>query len=45
MLSGVLTAEEINGVGHTGPGDSTMVDVKALGRFYRPVRKIAKSDY
>jgi hypothetical protein len=45
MPSGVLTAEEIDGVGHTESGDSTMVDVKALGRLYRPICKIAKSYY
>ena len=45
MLYGVLTVEEIDRVGHTGSGDSTMVDVKALGRLYRRVCKIAKCDY
>jgi len=44
MLSGVLIAEEIDRVGHTGSADSTMVDVKTLGRLFRHVRKIAKSD-
>jgi len=44
MLSGVLIAEEIDGVGNTGSGDSTMIEVKTLGRLFRHVRKIAKSD-
>jgi len=44
MLCGVLIAEEIDGVGHTGSGDSTLVDVKALGRLFKHVHKIAKSD-
>jgi hypothetical protein len=44
MLSGVLIAEEIDGVEHTGSGDSTMVDVKTLGRLFRHMPKIAKSD-
>jgi len=45
MLSGVLTAEEIDRVGHTGLGDSTVVDVKALQKLYRRICKNAKSDY
>jgi len=45
MLSGVLTVEEIDRVGHTGSGDSTVVDVKALGKLYRRVCKNAKSGY
>ena len=45
MLSGVLTAEEIDRVGPTGSGDSTMVDIKALEKLYRCVCKNAKSYY
>jgi hypothetical protein len=45
MLSGVLITEEIDGVGNTGAGDCTVVDVKALGRLFRHVHKTAKNDY
>jgi hypothetical protein len=44
MLSGVLIAEETDGVGHTGSGDSTVVDVKALEKLLWHAREIAKSE-